>query len=1208
MPYMTVVLALTTAFARVGVTDTDAGYVLACGDYSVEVERDDGHLRFSGPSRDTIGEAALWSVGLADGAEVSSSAASVEWSRAGDALVAETSAAGLTVRVSLTPAIDAVDISLSVSSAGPLVLRAQSPGPLRFSDQAVRRMITPSNGNFGVGLELLRGFFQEQSSQDARTWTGEAASGPQGYRRLLGGDAVQRPDVDEPVTINVTDEGRSLLGEAVGAIDGATAIANRPPSAEVGATALVTSEHGAWLSLKRMGRGGVLWIGGAVDAAQAPVARLAIPAALRGLSEESAPADRRVAVIQLAGPSGRGSWSGVTAGEWLGDLRTARFQAEAIESLADLEQAVVGDERPWAIVNPYGEWMPAPDGVDLLEWADAIARFAEDGGVWVETGGYPLFYRMAPVRTLRFEVPYPAGFSDFQHLETEAGSLSWYRVAPRQHGPWEAAEDPSLAFVPGHLSCGRDDQGPFASRRYDAHVADGETWQAPTTRVTFGREPFSALEGYSAANQLARPLAAKMAPELLDAFRRSVLVYYGGDAASTAAYVDRLPSPSVLHTAAYLKGGFDKEYPDHLPPAESWGTSQDLADLIAACDERGILFVPYTNPTWWCDEPRGPSFLAAGEEPLARNLEGEPYGEIYGTNRGWTITFWDEAVRAANERTRTQFTEEFPVPVLFQDQCGARGWVYDTNPASPSPTAYTEGLISMVEEDSAVAPLSTESGWDRVLAFESQFCGMTWRVVPTELSPTWVRPYSADYPPSTFRPFPLAQALGHESVAMIHHDLGQFVTNDEVLTWTVGLGYGLSYRIGAGSLDRPEVSAWLAWLDEIQKSVCAPMIGAPLLAWEILGGDGDTPIFRATYGDITVTANTTGEPYEMGAGLTIAPHGFLAEGPGVLAGAVLQEGRVAWFSWSGGPEGARLTTYGQERSAVSVPLPDWAGHPPVGLVRDGCPELETGPSPGVSTIAMPEDLRGLAPGEWPEATRPQHLGVVTLPPGVNPTWTQIGPAEWTQALRESRLVTDLGLRVEAVTLENLRAALDAPEEWFAIVNPYGEIFPVPPGASSAEGLALIKGYIGNGGIWWETGGYSFYGGVGAEPLAEAGLSNLGVGVTSGELYAPATLLRVTDEGSAWLSRETLETLRATPAVANRTASGSGVPHLDVVDSEAGGYVSGYRLEGWGWLWRLGGMNPPSEVALPVAVDVLARLYQEPWPEPERDARRFLWRH
>ena len=68
----------------------------------------------------------------------------------------------------------------------------------------------------------------------------------------------------------------------------------------------------------------------------------------------------------------------------------------------------------------------------LLEWADAIARFAEDGGVWVETGGYPLFYRMAPVRTLRFEVPYPAGFSDFQHLETEAGSLSWYRVAPRQ--------------------------------------------------------------------------------------------------------------------------------------------------------------------------------------------------------------------------------------------------------------------------------------------------------------------------------------------------------------------------------------------------------------------------------------------------------------------------------------------------------------------------------------------------------------------------------------------------------------------------------------------------------------------------------------------------------------------------------------------------------------------------------------------------------
>ena len=55
-------------------------------------------------------------------------------------------------------------------------------------------------------------------------------------------------------------------------------------------------------------------------------------------------------------------------------------------------------------------------------------------------------------------------------------------------------------------------------------------------------------------------------------------------------------------------------------------------------------------------------------------------------------------------------TEDFPADVLFQDQVGARGWQYDTSPASPAVYAYADGLISMAAQDSEKAVLSTESG------------------------------------------------------------------------------------------------------------------------------------------------------------------------------------------------------------------------------------------------------------------------------------------------------------------------------------------------------------------------------------------------------------------------------------------------------------------------------------------------------------------
>ncbi|MBD3177659.1 MAG: hypothetical protein GF320_21005, partial [Armatimonadia bacterium] len=238
--------------------------------YTLRLAGDQRQLVVEGPGGVEIGRASICELGLADGSRVDMSQGRVRASQDGPTMSLELIRGDLSAVVLITAGDGQFDIDLAVATSGPTVLWAQCPGPLRFDEAAVERMITPTNGNFGVGLELLPGFFSDQAAVDARAWTGELAGGD-GYRRLLGGDPVMRPDQDVPVPLTVTPEGAQILTPgAAEALDGASAIVNRPPSDEVPATALIASEHGAWLSLAPMGDGGVLWIGGAVQEDQRP--------------------------------------------------------------------------------------------------------------------------------------------------------------------------------------------------------------------------------------------------------------------------------------------------------------------------------------------------------------------------------------------------------------------------------------------------------------------------------------------------------------------------------------------------------------------------------------------------------------------------------------------------------------------------------------------------------------------------------------------------------------------------------------------------------------------------------------------------------------------------------------------------------------------------------------------------------------------------
>jgi hypothetical protein len=270
--------------------------------------------------------------------------------------------------------------------------------------------------------------------------------------------------------------------------------------------------------------------------------------------------------------------------------------------------------------------------------------------------------------------------------------------------------------------------------------------------------------------------------------------------------------------------------------------------------------------------------------------------------------------------------------VLFQDQCGARGWQYDTNPASPTPFAYSEGMVSMVAEDSGKKPLSTENGWDRIVNYESQLCGMTWSIVPTKNAPTWRTFLKERFGPQTWEIFPLAQYIAHDKAALVHHDLGQFVTDDEVLTWTLGLGYGLSYRTSASSLDKVSSRQWLLWLDRLQKSVCARYVGEPVRAFAHDRGVNSTfeddGILQATYGPVEITANLNGHPMTSG-GCELASHGFRGAAPGMVAGNLKSVGGVDMgeesvsFVTEGNAARVELWVYsaGYRDVAVEIPAP-----------------------------------------------------------------------------------------------------------------------------------------------------------------------------------------------------------------------------------------------------------------------------------------------
>jgi hypothetical protein len=1140
--------------------------------------------------------------------------------------------------VTATEMDEHLDLQAQVRPSQAAVLELELPAQLRFDPQQLVRLISPADGNQTVGFAFRGAFFQPQDDASPSGWTAQS-SGPKGYQLLYGGPLVYRPDHDPSVPLRVTEDGQTWLPPGLAArLANAKATVNRPPKPGQADLVLLDSEHGPYFSASHLGGQGFLWrIGGAVRGEETQLALDTVVATIGRLVATVTGSRTKVGLLALKQGPTSGSWSDVLVADWRERLAKAvqtggdRIEFVELTSLAQIRHAVSG-EQYLAILNPYGESLPSGANDVIETTVQTIGKYVRAGGNWFEVGGHPFHSHLVPVRFYHHRSTYPPAFADFFHVESRAGQAAVYRVQPRTWEPWQGAANPQAIFVPGRLGCGGDERGGWCERPFATYVTPGATWQSPVVRLVAGHPAADDLRAYCQANGITRRLEDKLPPDTLARFKNSVLVYYAGNCQDKRTHLAQLPVPCQIHFADYLHGGFDKQYPDHLPPHPEFGTPEQFREFFDQGRRLGHLLMPYTNPTWWCDGPKGPTFEEHGDAPLLKRLDGKRAHEQYAQNEGYTVCHWHPSVQAANRKTVEQFSRDYPCDILFQDQCGARGWQYDTNPASPTVAAYTEGLLSMVAEDCRRKPLSTESGWDGVVNFESQLCGMSWALVPTEGAPTWRQLLKSRYALATWEIFPVAQYIAHDKTAMLHHDLGQFVTNRPTLAWTLGLGFSLSYRVQASALAHDRPRQWLQWLDRLQKSVCTRYVGQPLTDFGHERGaaaaDDDDGWLRARYDTLQVVANLSPRPRTVQP-VCLAPWGFAATAPGLVAANLQTLGGQDFgdegvsFIAQGNAMKTEVWLYAQpgERVAVLTPvaLPDSAvltldADTPVKKTGSGRIWQFTLPDRrGTNSLSPPPELADKAPRDW---SRKPAVAVLDLE-GLTPVWTRIRIDDWVRVLEASRLVSAWRMTVRRITsVEELTGLLPTgPTACWAIINPYGEKLPVTGPGQWRAMLDLIRTYVNHGGCWWETAGYSFYqaawrhdGVWRYEIIGPQGMAHLQLPLDGGDVDQAAEPLQVPLEGAAWLGPALVARVARAASPVNRGLSRGHLDpgHVTLVAGRETDWLGGYRLDGWGWLWRIGGFWPNPEVALPVAVAALEHLATHS-PEPVKPGGvKYLW--
>lgn len=498
-----------------------------------------------------------------------------EWHPGDRALVLKYSATEADVAVSLHAGVTGVTWQSEIRMKQGTALTWECPTDLAFDGGHVNTLYLPDRLGIGFTREFFTGDIGASRSHHI---------GPEALSFVTGETCAMRPVQDQRVALQPGPDADAWLPEWYrNEMRSWRVMVNRSPQGGKHDACLVRSEHGPWLTGYRLdGKGWLFRFGGFLDEADFRPRLASVAATLaRALPRAKSETGSRIGVLDFRLPATPGVQGHGGAAEWsrqlerLPPVRRLGLDVVALRTPGAILDALRDAQRFLAIINPGGESFPCTSADEWQDSLAAVKAYVRAGGVWWETGGgYPFHTALVPHRETTYTVRASRLFSDWVHLDSNRGRVSLYGA----QAPGALFVCPELSLAARHGPGG----GGRLSHRFLCHVIPEETWQTPALHLTAGVPFRESLRGYKEVNGVGRPLSEKLPRDKLGLLARTPLLKLQGMTFEEQIRIVRnLRSPMLVHAANYLHGGFDKQYPDHLPFPPSRAGSQP-------CDARAI--------------------------------------------------------------------------------------------------------------------------------------------------------------------------------------------------------------------------------------------------------------------------------------------------------------------------------------------------------------------------------------------------------------------------------------------------------------------------------------------------------------------------------------------------------------------------------------------------------------------------------------------